>query len=138
MVRTLGTGKSLFGVDSTLVGAKMTCSVKGHMTFPAGSRIKLLTKKRFLLQVTRHDMLLKRRVFAKCLIARGVLCAAIFVPSIVSGQMSTQTRASHKALSAAGAIAYIVSNSGMGALDMMVQMRGTQERLVAIWLGAGE
>lgn len=89
-----------------------------------------------LVQMDHHDMPLQGRVLAERLVARRVLRAAVLVPSIVCGQMSPEPCSSHECLAAAWPVTDVVPNRRVRALDMMVEMRSAQKRLLTTFVTA--
>ena len=72
----------------------------------------------------------------KSLITRRVFRAAILVPSVVRSLMSPQPRSCHKRLPATLSITDVVPNCGVGALHMVVKVRCSKKRFVAILVAA--
>lgn len=96
------------------------------------------TRERLLLQMLRDDMFLESRVLAKRLIAWGIFCTAVLVPTIMGSQMAPKSGPSHETFPAVWSITYEISNRGMGAFKVVVEVRGAQEGLIAIVVRALE
>lgn len=77
-----------------------------------------------------HDVLVQSRMLPEGLVAGRILRTTILLPSIMGCQMPPETRSCHKGLSTARSVADVVSDHGMGALDVMVEMGGTEKRLL--------
>jgi hypothetical protein len=111
--------------------AQMARRFESHRAFLAGFRVIVCALKGLLFQMSRQHMLLERRVLAESLIARRIPGAPVFVLAIMCSQMPSKSRACHKTLSTTWTITDIVSNSGMGTFDVVVQVRGSKKGLVA-------
>jgi hypothetical protein len=107
------------------MSAKIASRVKCHLTLLPSVLIDMSAREWFLVQMNSYNMLLEGRMFPKRLVARRVLGTAIFVPTIMRGEMATKTGPSDETLPTARAITDIVTDSGMGALHVMLQMRST-------------
>lgn len=68
------------------------------------------------------------------LAAGRVFRAAVLIAAVVRSEVSPQSGSGHEALATAGAIADIVADTCVRALDVVVQMRGSEERLVAVFV----
>ena len=108
----------------------MTGRFKRHQTLFSGGEVQIWARERFLLHVHAQNVFLKSRVFPKYFAAWRVLGTAIFVLSIVCCEMSAQPCPGHEAFSASRSVADVVTNAGVGALNVVVEMRRSQEFLI--------
>lgn len=138
LLSALRTGKAFLCVHSTLMGAKMARRIKRHWAFPTRLRINMTAWKRLLVQVYGYNVLLESRVLPKRLVAWRILGAAVFVPSIMCSQMTAQPRSGHETFPASWTITYVVSNPGVGAFYVVVEMGCSKKSLFATFVGAFE
>lgn len=80
------------------------------------------TWERLLVQMGGDDVFLESGMLAEGLVAWRILGAAVLVSSVVGRKMTPKPGPCHKTLAASWAITNIISNLGMGALDMVVQV----------------
>ena len=130
MLNTFRTAETLLGVYSALVGSEITSGVKGHLTFLPSALIDVSAWEWFLVQVDRYDVFLEGGMLPESLVARRILGTAVFVSAIMRSEMATKTGSSDETLPTAWAIADIVTDSSMGALHVMLEMRRAQKSLV--------
>jgi hypothetical protein len=131
VLNTFRTAETLLGVYSTLVGSEIASGVKCHLTLLSSALIDMSAWEWFLVQVDRYNVFLEGRMLSESLVAWRVLGTAVFISTIMCSEMTTKTGSSDETLSTAWAIADIVTDSSMGALHVMLEMRGTQKSLVA-------
>lgn len=132
MLGALCTAKPFLGMCPTLVRSELACCLKCHLTlFPSG-RFNMRAWERLLVQMGGDNVLLKSGMLAEGLVAWRILGAAILVSSVVGRKMTPKSRARHKTLAASWAITDIISNLGMCALDVVVEMRRSQEGLITV------
>ncbi len=62
-------------------------------------------------------------MLAKGLVAGWILGATVFVSTVMSSYMSSKPRTSHKTLTTPRSITNIISDPGMGAFNVVVQVR---------------
>lgn len=117
------TTEPLLSVYSTLMGSEIASSIKGHLTLLSSALIDMIAWERFLVQMNRYDVFLKGGMLPESLVTRRVLGTAVFVSTIMRSNMPTETRSSHETFSTAWAIANVVTDSGMGTLHVMLEMR---------------
>ena len=132
LLRTLCAAKSFLGVHSTLVRSKVACRLKRHVALLTSGHINIRAGEWFSIQVYGYNMLLESRMLPKRFIAGRVFGTTKLVPSIMRSQMPAQPRASNKALVTTRAVTYIISNTSVSTLDVVVQMGHPQKALVAI------
>lgn len=107
------------------MGAKVTSSIESHLTSLSSIWVHKVAREWLLLQVDGADVLLESGMLAKRLSAWRIFGAAVFILSIMSSKMATKTGASHKTFIASRTIANIITNTSVGALYMVVEMRGS-------------
>lgn len=119
------TAETLLGVNSALVSSKIASSVKCHLALLSGVLIDMGAWKWFLMQMDRYDVLLEGGMLPESLVARRVLGTAVFVSTIMRSEMAAKTGSCDETLPTARSIADIITDSSMGTLHVMLQMRGT-------------
>lgn len=77
-------------------------------------------------------------MLSECLVAWRIFSTAVLVSSVVRSEVTAKSRPCHKTLVATWAVADVVSNGGMGTLQMVVKVRGTKECLVAALMSTSE
>jgi hypothetical protein len=87
--------------------------------------IDISTREWFLVQVDRYDVLLKGRMLSESLVARWILGTAVFVSTIMRGEMATKTGSSDETLPTTWAIADIITDSSMSTLHVVLEVRST-------------
>jgi hypothetical protein len=70
-------------------------------------------------------------MLSKCLRAGRIIRAAIFLSPFMCGHMASKSCASGKFLSTTFPVAHVVPNFSVGALDVMIKVRITQEVFIA-------
>ena len=90
------------------------------------------TWERLLVQMGGDDVFLESGMLAEGLVAWRILGAAVLVSSVVGCKMTPKPGPCHEALAASWAITNVISNLGMGALDVVVEMRRSQEGLITV------
>jgi hypothetical protein len=129
VLNTFRTAEALLGVYSAFVGSEITSGVKCHLTLLSSALIDMSAWEWFLVQMNRYDVFLEGGMLSESLVARWIFGTSVLVSAIMRSEMTTKTGSSDETLSAAWAIADIVTDSSMGALHVMLEMRGTQKSL---------
>jgi hypothetical protein len=109
---------------------QMARRFKRHYAFLTGFWVIVCALEGLLFQMSGQNMLLECRVLAEGLVTGRIPGAPVFVLAIMCSQMPSKPRACHEALSTTRTITDIVSDSGMGAFDVVIQVRGSKEGLV--------
>lgn len=104
---------------------EMACRFERHRAFLSCLWVAMRALEWLLFQMYGQDMFLERRVLAKGLVAGWILGATVLVSTVMSSYMSSKPRTSHETLTTPGAITNIISNSGMSAFNVVVQMRNS-------------
>ena len=126
------TAKSLLRMDPALVGSKMARRIECHLAFFLSVRVDKSTRKRLLVQMHCRNVFLESGMLSEGLFAWRILSTSVLVSSVVRRNMTTESRACHKALTATWAVTDVVPNSRVGTLHMVSEMRSPQEGLVTI------
>lgn len=118
-------------VDPALVGAQLAGRFEAMRAGLPRRSVQLRARVRLLLQVHRRHVFLQRRVFPERLVARRVLGAAILLPPLVRGMMSTEPSRRQEFLAACLPIADVVAYVRVGAFDVVRKVGFASECLVA-------
>lgn len=77
-------------------------------------------------------------MLSKRFVAWRIFHAAVFVPPFMCCEMSSQSRTRHKCFPTSVSVTDVVPDHSMCALDMMIEVRGSKERFVAVVVFAAE
>lgn len=127
----LCTAVSLLGVHSALMGPEVTRGIKCHVTLLPSILVNMGALEGFLVQMHRRNMFLEGGMLPEGLVTRWIFSTAVLVSPVMSSQVTTESRSRHKTFPTSGAVTDIVANSGMGTLQMVIEMRRAKECFVA-------